>query len=108
MRELSGDATISYYHPRRVEGLVAIVITAIIFVLLVIPVVLMYNLTSLGNRNSTLDAIGVMVVFTLLFSAAMSLLTKAKRHELFGASAAYCAVLVVFITNFNGPSSGST
>jgi hypothetical protein len=47
------------------------------------------------------SAIGVLIIFTLLFSAAMSLLTKAKRHELFAASAAYCAVLVVFITNFS-------
>jgi hypothetical protein len=44
----------------------------------------------------------MLVVFTLLFSAAMSILTKAARHELFAASAAYCAVLVVFISNFGG------
>ena len=62
----------------------------------------MYRLTNIGQRNSTFDAMGVLVVFTLLFSAAMSLLTKAQRHELFAASAAYCAVLVVFISNFNG------
>jgi hypothetical protein len=48
-------------------------------------------------------AIGVLMVFTLLFAGALSLLTKARRHELFAASAAYCAVLVVFIgsSNFN-------
>ena len=67
----------------------------------------MYHLTSIGQRNSTFDAIGVLVVFTLLFSAAMSLLTKAQRHELFAASAAYCAVLVVFISNFNGNFNGN-
>ena len=69
--------------------------------LLVLPVVAMYELTAVGDRNSTFDAVGILVVFTLLFSAAMSLLTKAKRHELFAASAAYCAVLVVFISNFS-------
>lgn len=78
----------------------------IIFILLILPVVAMYKLTSIGERNSTFDAVGVLVVFTMLFSAAMSLLTKAQRHELFAASAAYCAVLVVFISNFNNdPSS---
>jgi hypothetical protein len=46
------------------------------------------------NRE-TFNAVGVLIVFTLLFSAAMSLLTKAARHELFAASAAYCAILVV-------------
>ena len=59
----------------------------------------MYELTSIGDRTSTFDAIGILVVFTLLFSAAMSLLTKAARHELFAVSAAYCAVLLVFTSN---------
>jgi len=66
----------------------------------------MYRLTSLGNTQSMFSAIGVLIIFTLLFSAAMSLLTKAKRHELFAASAAYCAVLVVFITNFGSSKGG--
>ena len=66
----------------------------------------MYRLTSLGNTQSMFSAIGVLIIFTLLFSAAMSLLTKAKRHELFAASAAYCAVLVVFITNFSSSNGG--
>lgn len=65
----------------------------------------MYKLTSYGQgEHGTFRAIGVLVVFTLLFSAAMSLLTKARRHELFAAAAAYCAVLVVFISNFSGGS----
>jgi hypothetical protein len=94
--------------------------------LLVIPVVTLYKLTSTsaitkladltsdGNatvpasavddyNRDTFNAVGVLMVFTLLFSAAMSLLTKAARHELFAASAAYCAILVVFIGNFTGP-----
>lgn len=72
----------------------------------------MYHLTSsisienadpaLTTRN-TFNAVGVLIVFTLLFSAAMSVLTKAARHEMFAASAAYCAILVVFIGNFTGP-----
>jgi len=53
-----------------------------------------------SSRTSTFDAIGILAVFTLLFSAAISVLTKAKRYELFAASAAYCAVLMVFINNF--------
>lgn len=97
-------------------------ITFVIFILLVVPVVTMYQLTSTSmiepssgnstsssasaadiNTRDTFNAVGVLIVFTLLFSAAMSLLTKAARHELFAASAAYCAILVVFIGNFTGP-----
>jgi hypothetical protein len=101
LREKTSDNCMFYYSQSRIEKLVGLIITLMIFVLLVLPVVAMYQLTSIGDRNSTFDAVGILVVFTLLFSAAMSLVTKAKRHELFGASAAYCAVLVVFISNFN-------
>ncbi|KAH7085930.1 hypothetical protein BKA63DRAFT_529459 [Paraphoma chrysanthemicola] len=116
---------ISLYSMERINKLVNILITFVIFVLLVIPVVTLYHLTSTSaisnlsdlveanatvpasavddyNRD-TFNAVGVLIVFTLLFSAAMSLLTKAARHELFAASAAYCAILVVFIGNFTGP-----
>lgn len=140
------DPTISYYSSTRIDKLVNILITFVIFCLLVVPVVVMYritggsggggdiasNPTSIANAllnstgvhaNATLDrllvsalsagsgnanthntfnAVGVLMVFTLLFSAAMSLLTRAARHELFAASAAYCAILVVFIGNFTG------
>jgi hypothetical protein len=101
LRAKTNDKCIYYYSPSRIEKLVGLLITLVVFILLVLPVVAMYKLTCIGDRNSTFDAVGVLVVFTLLFSAAMSLLTKAKRHELFAASAAYCAVLVVFISNFN-------
>lgn len=60
----------------------------------------MYEVTNIAAEQSALDAIGVLVVFTLIFGMAVSSLTTAKRQELFGASAAYCAVLVVFISNF--------
>ncbi|ORY09511.1 hypothetical protein BCR34DRAFT_589249 [Clohesyomyces aquaticus] len=100
LRKKTNNKYLYYYSSSRIEKLVGIIITFIIFILLVLPVVAMYKLTSIGDRNSIFDAIGILVVFTLLFSAAMSLLTKAARHELFAASAAYCAVLVVFISNF--------
>ena len=90
-----------YYTRSRVDKLIGVIITAIVFVLLVLPVVAMYRLTAFKNsEQSIFHAVGVLVVFTLLFSATMSLVTKAQRHELFASSAAYCAVLVVFISNF--------
>ncbi|KAF2419044.1 hypothetical protein EJ08DRAFT_665969 [Tothia fuscella] len=104
LQEKTNDQHVYYYSASRVESFVDSIITSIIFVLLVLPVVAMYKLTSLGNSQATFNAIGVLVVFTLLFSVAMSMLTKARRHELFAASAAYCAVLVVFISNFSGSS----
>lgn len=123
LREKTSNTYISFYSSTRIDKLVNMLITLIIFILLVIPVVTMYQLTSTSthesssagskanatssadfiNTRDTLNAVGVLIVFTLLFSAAMSLLTRAARHELFAASAAYCAILVVFIGNFTGP-----
>jgi hypothetical protein len=126
LRAKTENTYISFYSTTRIDKLINILITFVIFVLLVIPVITMYHLTSTSsmesvavqgaNSNSTIvaeahdkdnrntfNAVGVLIVFTLLFSAAMSLLTKAARHELFAASAAYCAILVVFIGNFTGP-----
>ncbi|KAI9669097.1 MAG: hypothetical protein M1831_000689 [Alyxoria varia] len=52
-------------------------------------------------------ALAVLIVFTLLFGSAMGALTGARRHELFAASAAYCAVLVVFVGGFGGGGGGA-
>ncbi|KAJ4348443.1 uncharacterized protein N0V89_009817 [Didymosphaeria variabile] len=122
LRAKTTNKYITLYSSTRIDKLANILITLIIFALLVVPVVAMYLLTSTSvhsgndsgssdssvlsmdsNTRDTLNAVGLLIVFTLLFSAAMSLLTKAARHELFAASAAYCAILVVFIGNFTGP-----
>lgn len=120
--EKTTDPYVSLYSSSRIDKVVNMLITFVIFCLLVVPVITMYQLTNTaahvvtdasGNTTTTsqvdidsrdtFNAVGVLIVFTLLFSAAMSLLTKAARHELFAASAAYCAILVVFIGNFTGP-----
>jgi ABC-type transport system involved in cytochrome bd biosynthesis fused ATPase/permease subunit len=90
LREARNDGTIYYYSQSRFEKLVGLIITLIFFVLLVIPEISIYRLTSVGDGDSTLITVVILVVFTLLFSAAMSLLTKAKRHEILVACAAYC------------------
>ena len=100
LRAKSSNRRLSYYAPNRVDKLVNIIITAIIFILLVLPVVAMYELTEIGQAGSPFEAVGILIIFTLLFGMAMSGLTRATRQELFAASAAYCAVLVVFISNF--------
>ncbi|KAK0309585.1 hypothetical protein LTR82_015073 [Friedmanniomyces endolithicus] len=102
LRNKTDNIRINYYAPRRVEALVNLIITAIIFTLLVVPVVLLCEMAEAGGTTTPFESIGVLVVFTLLFGLAMSALTSAKRQELFAASAAYCAVLVVFVSNFGG------
>jgi hypothetical protein len=44
-------------------------------------------------------------VFTVVFAASIGLLTNARRPEIFAATAAYAAVLVVFVSgNLGGTS----
>lgn len=48
--------------------------------------------------------LGLIAVFTSLFAATLALLTNAKLAEMFAATAAYAAVLVVFISgNLGNP-----
>ena len=54
-----------------------------------------------------MTCIGTLLIFTLAFSSALSIFTKARRHEILAAAATYCAVLVVFLGNV-GPIGGIT
>ncbi|KAE8443798.1 hypothetical protein EG329_001392 [Mollisiaceae sp. DMI_Dod_QoI] len=87
----------------RVDRLVSFLIMIMVLALLILPVYALYRVgSSFDKANSnTSNAIcmGILLVATLLFSAALALFTKAKRHELLSAAAAYCALLVVFIAN---------
>ena len=62
--------------------------------LLMLPVVLLYVLTF-----STGVKLAILLLFVFAFSMTLLLTTKAKRHEAFAATAAYAAVLVVFLAN---------
>ena len=117
-KEKPTDVQTIYYEPRRVRILVTIIITTVVSILLLLPIIVLYQLALVststtaqedsgkGNAHpSTAVSLGAFVVlmaFTLIFCGTMASLTSATRQELFGASAAYCAVLVVFIGNFNG------
>ena len=62
--------------------------------LLMLPVVLLYVLKSSSGVKIT-----ILLLFVLAFSLALLMMTKARRHEVFAATAAYAAVLVVFMAN---------
>ena len=102
-----------------------LIITSIILALLVVPIWLLYHFSVTFNATrSNVLCMGVLLVATLVFSAVLSLFTKARRHEVLAASAGYvflrsrltvmgslcmltllwwkcryCAVLVVFVGN---------
>ena len=89
-----------YFTRSRINHFATIVITFAILILLLVPVFVLYHLVNnFGNHRADSVCIGVLLVFTLAFSAVLSLFTRARRHEILGAAAAYCAVLVVFLGN---------
>lgn len=60
--------------------------------LLTCPIVILYFVT---NPNARL---GLVITFIVLFALGLSLSTSANRDSIFGATAAYAAVLVVFVS----------
>lgn len=71
----------------------SLLVTFMITALLIVPIYLLYSLVK--DQNGKLDShtaglcITILMVCTLLFSAVLSLFTRAKRHEILGAAAAY-------------------
>ena len=51
------------------------------------------------NQASWQLRIGIVTLFTFLFATFVALLTSAKRSEVFAATAAYAAVLVVYVSS---------
>lgn len=84
-----------YFTRERIDLCASFVITAMVIALLIVPIYLLYNL--LKDKDGVLDAhstgicVGILLVCTLLFSAVLSLFTRAKRHEILAAAAAYVA-----------------
>jgi len=77
-------------------------LTIVAAALLLLPVFILFNIQPTNAAEvKTKGRREILTIFgsTLVFSMAVSILTKAKRQEVFTATAAYCAVLVVFLGN---------
>lgn len=71
---------------------VAFISTVIAAILLIGAITSLYFVTNSGAK------LGMISGFTVLFAIGVGLLTNAKRSEIFAATAAYAAVLVVFVS----------
>ncbi|KAF2493057.1 hypothetical protein BU16DRAFT_551692 [Lophium mytilinum] len=96
-RQHSADRT-GHYQERHVIWAVAIISTFIASVLLVGAIAGLYAVRSSKAR------LGMIGAFTALFALSVILLTNARRAEVFAATAAYAAVLVVFVSGNLGSS----
>ncbi|KAI4200003.1 MAG: hypothetical protein LQ346_002476 [Caloplaca aetnensis] len=82
-RKKTDDEYVQLYSKYRVDTLVRLVLTIVTVVLLMAPTAILF----LVPEHAVVKLV-VIVVFTLLFSAALGVFTKAKRHEMFAATAA--------------------
>ncbi|KAI4232044.1 MAG: hypothetical protein LQ352_008367, partial [Teloschistes flavicans] len=101
-RIITGHENVALLSSDRLDILLRIVLTILAAILLLGPVMILFELQPTHRhdvrRNSWYQILTVLV-FTLVFSASCSIFTKARRHQVFTATAAYCAVLVVFLGN---------
>ncbi|MCJ1267159.1 hypothetical protein MMC22_007044 [Lobaria immixta] len=79
----SDDAYVHLYSKYRVDVIVRLTLTIITVLLLMAPTAALY----LVHGHAKLKIV-LIVIFTLLFSLALGVFTKAKRHEMFAATAA--------------------
>jgi hypothetical protein len=74
--------------------------------LILASIILFGAIISLSVIESKPALLGMLCFWTVLFAACVGLLTNAKRDQMFAATAAYAAVLVVFISGNLGGGSG--
>ncbi|EXJ77374.1 hypothetical protein A1O3_09600 [Capronia epimyces CBS 606.96] len=88
----SPDDPLSYYSERRLHACVAI-----IYIILASGLLFgaMFNLYFVGSNPKRL---GLIAGYTVVFALCVGFLSNARRAEIFGACAAYAAVLVVFVS----------
>ncbi|KAF2812454.1 uncharacterized protein BDZ99DRAFT_383497 [Mytilinidion resinicola] len=61
--------------------------------ILTIPIAVLYRVSNMSGR------LWIIGIFTGLFSSVLSIFTQSRNYEIFSATAAYCAVMVVFVGN---------
>ncbi|KAH7013423.1 hypothetical protein EDB80DRAFT_371775 [Ilyonectria destructans] len=80
---------------------VAATVSTVVAAILLLGAIVLLHL--LDQENAQL---GVIAMFTVLFAASVRVLTNARRAEIFASTAAYAAVLVVFVSS--SPSNSGT
>lgn len=98
----SGDEALHLVSLDRLDNVLRAIVTILAAVLLLVPVFVLFKLQPTNKseieRKSNYQILTIFI-FTLVFSASCSIFTQAKKQEVFTATAAYSAVLVVFLGN---------
>ncbi|KAL5083489.1 hypothetical protein Trisim1_001419 [Trichoderma cf. simile WF8] len=89
---LDGRYSVGRYHEKSISAATAIITILIAALLLVGPITGLYFVANNAAK------LGMLAAFTALFALSVGLITNAKRAEIFASTAAYAAVLVVFVS----------
>ena len=96
----TGDEALYLVSLERLEKVLRTVVTILAVMLLLVPVYVLLKLktteVSQFERNSDYQILTIFIS-TIIFSASCSIFTQGKKQEVFTATAAYSAVLVVFL-----------
>jgi uncharacterized membrane protein len=93
-RAKTSDPHVHYYSADRLGTVIKVIIAVASTALLLVPIYIFLTCSISARLMASIT-----LMFALAFATAVSVFTSAKRQEVFGATAAYCAVLVVFIGN---------
>jgi glycerol uptake facilitator-like aquaporin len=91
---LGADNKIIYYTRSRIANLVNSIMIFMVLALLIVPVYILFHITDTQRDTPGMEGlcVGVLLVSTLAFSAGVSAFSRARRHEVLGASAAYVLI----------------
>ncbi|MCJ1257164.1 hypothetical protein MMC24_004989 [Lignoscripta atroalba] len=96
-RTVSGTEHVGLLSRDRFNGVIYSIMAVLSTALLLLPVLILSKIRTHDHDQEYM--ILVIFLFTLTFSACCAIFTMAKKHEVFAATAAYSAVLVVFLGN---------
>jgi hypothetical protein len=82
-RTSTSDKLVRLYSKKRIDVFSRLIITILAVILLMAPVIALFCTKEKGSMK-----ILIIFLFTMAFSVALSLCTRAKRHEVFAATAA--------------------
>ena len=88
--------------PERFDPFLRAILTFLAANLLLVPVIILFELQPTDKtqlKSQGRFQVLVVFLFTMTFSACCSMFTKARKQEVFTATAAYSAVLVMFLGN---------
>lgn len=82
----------------RIDEIGGIIVAFIVAWLLILPLTAIYALNHPHIDTHIVKSIAVLAAFAVVSSGTLLIVARTSRHELFVASAGYCAILLVFIS----------